>query len=58
MTVLSRILRIKCMYRFLPDFPHLENEYDQIALIAFPQSIKDRDRDIIWLLCEDVDDLK
>lgn len=43
--------------RFLPDFPQLENEYDQIALIAFPQSIKDRERDIIWLLCDNVEDL-
>jgi hypothetical protein len=46
------------MSRFLPDFPHLENEYDQVALLAFPQSINDRDRDLIWLLCADVDDLK
>lgn len=45
-------------FRFLPDFPHLDDECDQVALIAFPQTIKDRDRDIIWLLCEDVDDLK
>jgi hypothetical protein len=44
--------------RFLPDFPHLDNEYDQVALIAFPLSIKDRDREITWLLCEDIEDLK
>ena len=46
------------MNRFLPDFPHLEHEYDQMSLIAFPMSIKYRDRDIVWLLCEDVEDLK
>jgi len=45
-------------FRCLPDFPHLDNEYDQIALIAFPLSIQNRDRDIIWLLCEDIQDLK
>lgn len=49
---------LKISFRFLPDFPQLENEYDQVALIAFPQSIKDRERNIIWLLCEDVHDLK
>ena len=50
----NRLLFVRC----LPDFPHLEHEYDQVALIAFPMSIKDRDREIVWLLCEDVDDLK
>jgi len=48
---------LKISFRFLPDFPQLENEYDQVALIAFPQSIKDRERNIIWLLCEDVHNL-
>ncbi|CAF1099528.1 unnamed protein product [Rotaria magnacalcarata] len=43
--------------RFLPDFPHLDNIYDEVALIAFPMSVKDRDRDIVWLLCDDLDDL-
>jgi len=60
MVLLKDVERFICVgpyTRFLPDFPHLDNEYDQVALIAFPQSIKDRDRDIIWLLCEDVDEL-
>jgi len=59
MVLLKDVERFICVgpyTRFLPDFPHLDNEYDQVALIAFPMSIKDRDRDIIWLLCEDVDD--
>ncbi|CAF1466197.1 unnamed protein product [Adineta ricciae] len=60
MVLLKDVERFICVgpyTRFLPDFPHLEHEYDQIALIAFPMSIKDRDRDIVWLLCEDVEDL-
>ncbi|CAF1305095.1 unnamed protein product [Adineta steineri] len=60
MVLLKDVERFICVgpyTRCLPDFPHLDNEYDQVALIAFPMSVKDRDRDIIWLLCEDVEDL-
>ncbi|UJR23232.1 hypothetical protein I4U23_026251 [Adineta vaga] len=60
MVLLKDVERFICVgpyTRFLPDFPHLDNEYDQVALIAFPMSIKYRDRDIVWLLCEDVNDL-
>jgi len=60
MILLKDVERFICVgpyTRFLPDFPHLDNEYDQVALIAFPMSVKDRDRDIIWLLCADIDDL-
>jgi len=60
MVLLKDVERFICVgpyTRFLPDFPHLDNEYDQVTLIAFPQSIKDRDRDIVWLLCENLDDL-
>ncbi|CAF2452744.1 unnamed protein product [Rotaria sp. Silwood2] len=60
MVLLKDVERYICIgpyTRFLPDFPHLDNIYDEVALIAFPMSVKDRDRDIVWLLCEDQDDL-
>jgi len=60
MVLLKDVERFICVgpyTRCLPDFPHLDNEYDQVALIAFPMSIQNRDRDLVWLLCEDVDDL-
>ncbi|CAF1102304.1 unnamed protein product [Rotaria sp. Silwood1] len=60
MVLLKDVERYICVgpyTRFLPDFPHLDNIYDEVALIAFPASVKDRDRDIVWLLCEDLDDL-
>lgn len=44
--------------RYLPDFPQLDNESDEVALIAFPLTVKNRDRDIVWLQCQDIDDLK
>ena len=59
-----RVIFSPCQYylgknsRLLPDFPHLDSEYDQVTLIAFPMSVENRDRDIVWLLCEDMDDLK
>lgn len=60
MVLMKDVERFICVgpyTRCLPDFPHLENECDQVALIAFPMSIKDRDREIVWVLCEDMDDL-
>ncbi|CAF1225141.1 unnamed protein product [Rotaria sordida] len=60
MILLKDVERYICVgpyTRCLPDFPHLDNVYDEVALIAFPMSVKDRDRDIVWLLCEDLDDL-
>lgn len=60
MVLLKDVERFICVgpyTKYLPDFPHLENEYDQVTLIAFPLSVQNRDRDIVWLMCEDIQDL-
>ncbi len=57
-TILCTVIQSNLNLRFLPDFPHLDNECDQIALLAFPLSIQNRDRDIVWLLCKNIQDLK
>jgi len=53
----SRFIAIGPYTKCLPDYPHLDDICDEIALMAFPKTIETRDREIIWLLFHDINHL-